>query len=208
MGKVTKTGNVLRQVKRQSRIASVRSEPLILPNNSGDHRRSLKRDTPISDHDLVNKEYVDDQIAGASGDPGESIIIIDFYNYDSVTQGTWGASQVDLSCSNHYLSNHAAAADGDEIIYKVYFAKGTYTVSLMHQKYFKNGIVKLYYNTTLILTQDLYKALPPTWGNQSTDTFTVSTAGFADIKIKVDGKNAASSDYWANLARLTFIRTA
>ena len=31
----------------------------ILPNNSGDHRRSIKRDTPINDTDLVNKKYVE-----------------------------------------------------------------------------------------------------------------------------------------------------
>ena len=32
----------------------------ILPNNSGDHQKSIKRNTPLNDYDLVNKKYVDD----------------------------------------------------------------------------------------------------------------------------------------------------
>lgn len=35
------------------------SNTFILPNKSGDHIRSIKRDAPINDYDLVNKEYVD-----------------------------------------------------------------------------------------------------------------------------------------------------
>lgn len=31
-----------------------------IPNKSGDHMRSIKRDDPINDYDLVNKKYVDD----------------------------------------------------------------------------------------------------------------------------------------------------
>jgi len=33
-----------------------------IPNKSGDHMRSIKRDEPVNDFDLVNKKYVDDEI--------------------------------------------------------------------------------------------------------------------------------------------------
>ena len=34
-------------------------ETFVLPNNSGDHMRSIKRDAPVNDFDIVNKAYVD-----------------------------------------------------------------------------------------------------------------------------------------------------
>lgn len=40
----------------------------VLPNNSGDHVRSIKREAPINNYDLVNKEYVDDNFINTSGD--------------------------------------------------------------------------------------------------------------------------------------------
>lgn len=53
--------------KEEKIINSLRQKPSFvtfknfeLPNNSGDHMRSIKRDTPINDADLVNKKYVDD----------------------------------------------------------------------------------------------------------------------------------------------------
>jgi len=36
---------------------------MVLPNNSGDHVRSIKRNEPVGDMDLVNKKYVDDKAA-------------------------------------------------------------------------------------------------------------------------------------------------
>ena len=36
-----------------------------LPNNSGDHRKSIKREVPVNDYDLANKKYVDDNAGGA-----------------------------------------------------------------------------------------------------------------------------------------------
>jgi len=48
---------------------------IVMPNNSGDHQKSIKRNTPVNDYDLVNKEYVDtalttiplDEIANPEG---------------------------------------------------------------------------------------------------------------------------------------------
>lgn len=53
---VSKTARALSSV-RQSR--PIITNDIILPNNSGEHQRSIKRNTPTGDKDLVNKEYVD-----------------------------------------------------------------------------------------------------------------------------------------------------
>jgi len=47
-----------RKIETHANIAS----GMILPNNSGDHTKGIKRDVPINDYDLVNKKYVDDEI--------------------------------------------------------------------------------------------------------------------------------------------------
>lgn len=36
---------------------------LVLPNNSGDHGRGIKREYPYNDYDIANKVYVDDNVA-------------------------------------------------------------------------------------------------------------------------------------------------
>jgi len=36
------------------------SQEFFLPNNSGDHNKSIKQNTPVNPQDLVNKKYVDD----------------------------------------------------------------------------------------------------------------------------------------------------
>jgi len=43
-------------------IVSVGTSEMILPNNSGDHVRSIKRNDPVDNMDLVNKKYVDTEI--------------------------------------------------------------------------------------------------------------------------------------------------
>lgn len=62
---ISKTDRVIKQLKQPTNNSG--SVPLIdgfvLPNNSGDHAKSIKRDDPINDYDLVNKKYVDDTFA-------------------------------------------------------------------------------------------------------------------------------------------------
>lgn len=35
----------------------------VLPNNSGEHQKGIKRNEPVNDVDLVNKKYVDDNLS-------------------------------------------------------------------------------------------------------------------------------------------------
>ena len=59
MAKRDKTSRVLGSFRGRNLAPA---NELILPNLSGDHVRSIKRDAPIDAKDLVNKEYVDDEI--------------------------------------------------------------------------------------------------------------------------------------------------
>lgn len=50
--------------KRNKKSNDAVSPNFVLPNNSGDHVKSIKRNDPVNDYDLVNKKYVDDATAG------------------------------------------------------------------------------------------------------------------------------------------------
>jgi len=53
-----KTSHILNELRLPK--AEAVKDNFILPNNSGDHAKGLKRDAPANDCDLVNKKYVDD----------------------------------------------------------------------------------------------------------------------------------------------------
>jgi hypothetical protein len=50
-------------VQKQTPIAT----DMFLPNHSGDHSAGIVNSTPTNDTDLVNKKYVDDEVAGVTG---------------------------------------------------------------------------------------------------------------------------------------------
>jgi|TARA_Y100000296_G_scaffold19577_1_gene23306 hypothetical protein len=54
---------------------NVAGPELILPNNSGDHQNSIKRNTPTKSKDLTNKEYVDLKADGIDPDHTHSKLI-------------------------------------------------------------------------------------------------------------------------------------
>lgn len=56
------SGSTKQDRKGLSSISPTGGTSFNIPNKSGDHRRSIKRDAPVGDHDLVNKEYVDSLI--------------------------------------------------------------------------------------------------------------------------------------------------
>ena len=55
------TDKVLKNYKKTiPRFRHISNGDIVLPNNSGDHMRSIRRQTPVADEDLANKKYVDD----------------------------------------------------------------------------------------------------------------------------------------------------
>jgi len=58
-----KTTRLLRNIKRAEPKIPIASG-MYIPNHSGDHKAGIIRQTPVKDTDLVNKKYIDDEIAG------------------------------------------------------------------------------------------------------------------------------------------------
>lgn len=54
-----KTDRLMGTLRTQANKVVPIATEMILPNNSGDHQKSIKRNAPINGIDLVNKEYVD-----------------------------------------------------------------------------------------------------------------------------------------------------
>ena len=55
---MSKTSRILKQLKSTANT-SITKNNMILPNNSGDHQRGIKRNNPVNDYDLMNKSYFD-----------------------------------------------------------------------------------------------------------------------------------------------------
>lgn len=51
--------NLLKTLKSRAEIKNPIATDMFLPNNSGDHTKSIKTNTPLNDTDLVNKAYCD-----------------------------------------------------------------------------------------------------------------------------------------------------
>ena len=64
-GRLSKEAKIVKGLQRGPEIVSKEvAGNFVLPNNSGDHMRGFKRDTPVRGYDLVNKDYVDASVAG------------------------------------------------------------------------------------------------------------------------------------------------
>ena len=99
-------------------------------------------------------------------------------------------------------------ANGDEIHYSVYLAKGTYTFGMLYLKTNANGIIDIYIDADEVASFDSYSAgnVFNSWGTQA--NIVVAASGLKTINFKIDGKNGASSNYYTYTSYLVFWRTA
>ena len=142
---------------------------------------------------------------GVSGFESCSLTLFPYMRTAEI-QGTWVIIQNstflhDISCSN---SSHN---DGDEINFEAYIPAGTYTVHLTGQRNTNRGLIDIYVGVNEVTSFDQY-------GVSNTDHWwtntgvTIATSGVQTIRMVIDGKNGASSDYWMNIGSLSFFRTA
>jgi len=64
MARPPSADSIIRNAKQAERKVETHADiasDMILPNNSGEHTKGIKRDVPINDYDLSNKKYVDDK---------------------------------------------------------------------------------------------------------------------------------------------------
>ncbi len=156
---------------------------------------------PAADNDAARKTYVDALISIH----GEGHITILPQSYSAIIQGAW----VWLSQANQwggFCWRNSFNADGDEIHYAAYLAKGTYTVGLFCLTASANPILDIYIDGDEVASFDLYTAgpAPNSWFTQT--SISVSVSGLKTIKLKVDGKNGSSSGHNVYLSYFVFWR--
>lgn len=113
---LTREQRILKQSKPQTKtkasLASMGGADLVIPNHSGDHRAGTYNATPIKDADLVNKKYVDDQIA--------TVDLSDYWKRDgtSTASGDWSLNTYDLTFTTGaiFIGDHGKIyQDGDDL---------------------------------------------------------------------------------------------
>lgn len=140
---------------------------------------------------------------------GEGHIFIVPFAYVSIGQGTWvwwaDVASAFYGSGFWYNSTHA---DGDEISYKVYLAKGTYTLGVMGITDVDCGIIDIYIDAAEEASFDLYSdpQIPNVWFTQA--GITVGTSGLLTLKVLVDGKHASSNNHFCKINAIILWRTA
>ena len=94
MARPPSANSIIANAKKSNRVVETHADiasGMILPNNSGDHSKGIKRDVPINDYDLSNKKYVDDEISGIDLTP--------YWKSDgtSTCSGNWNLGTYDLT---------------------------------------------------------------------------------------------------------------
>ncbi len=155
--------------------------------------------------------------AGVGSDPteidaaqGGSPIVILPQHYTSIGAGTYRRGVNALSNYNCYLDNGTAlqSADGDNISYSVYIPAGTYTLEMVHRGLSTGGIVDIDIDAVEVASFDNYDT-GETFNEISTQAgIVIASSGLKTLKLRLDGKNGASSDYQMTVALIVLWRTA
>lgn len=138
---------------------------------------------------------------------GEGHITILGKNYSEIIQGTATLT----THTNRFLGKifyTTSTLINDEIHYKVYLTKGTYTFKYHSDKSTTCGIVTVRIDNTIINTYDQYYA-----GTEYDQEFeetgiVISKSKLYTIKLKVESKNASATAYRIYVGILTFFRTS
>lgn len=84
----TRVQRLQKSMKPRIETRSPIANEMYLPNNSGDHAKSIKRLAPTGDKDLVNKEYVDLKADGVDPDHTHSKLVSPTGTNDTIIEIT------------------------------------------------------------------------------------------------------------------------
>ncbi len=126
---------------------------------------------------------------------GEGYTGINLFNYDSVSVGTWVGTTNSLTLT-HYQWSNSTSSNGDTVLYKTWLSTGTYSLNVLGQKANDAGILDIDIDGSEIASIDYYASAAVYNYVFSTATILIATADLKEIKLRVDGKNAKSSDYY------------
>lgn len=129
-------------------------------------------------------------------------------SYDSISQGTWSIQSNKPNCLfNGYLWN-PSSGDGDSVNYKVSLDKGTYTLKLLVVTGPSRGIVDIDIDGNEVASFDLYHATGGSNLSKIQTGIVISNSGIKELKIRIDGKNVASTTYYLTIQSISLWRTA
>lgn len=136
-----------------------------------------------------------------------STVILRWNKNDGVV-GTWTAGIANNKNANTNWHNNSAEAIDDYTKFKVWLAKGTYTISTAYSISSLSGILTYKIDESVVGTVDMF-------GGSGVNTLaevtgiTVSTSGLKTLKFIVESKNGSSSSYLMEMDDFIFItRTA
>jgi len=141
------------------------------------------------------------------GDAGAGTTLLFPLFYDSLTQGTW-LFTADAARYLNYNCYNGENNDGDQINWKTYLNAGTYTLKFLYSKSAASGIVDLYIDAAEVASFDAYNGITVKNLIGTQAGIVVAASGIKDIKLIIDGKNGASSNYYINFVLIGFYRTA
>ena len=163
--------------------------------------RVLKLPAPVDAQEPARKAEVD------AVDVGEGHITILPFNYSAIIQGTFIFDAQPVQWGGWPFRTNGPG-DGDEIHYKAFMEAGTYTLRLLGIKTYGAAILDVYIDDEEIASFDTYSAAS-IFNSVFTDTDNVvATRGLKTIKLKIDGRNPSSTNWYIYLSSITFWRTA
>jgi hypothetical protein len=122
--------------------------------------------------------------------------------------GTWNtvANQVDQPYN--FLTRNITSNLNDSMAANIFLTSGTYDVKLLYDKGVSRGIIQVSIGDVIAGNVDMYNAAN-TYNHWSTfSNVVIGESNEHTVKLEVIGKNASSSDYWAQVTCLTLRKTA
>lgn len=159
-------------------------------------------------HAVAAEYLAKTSLVDQSVDRGEGHITILPWNYNSVGQGTWSIAGVaETQWADHGVQN-ISAADGDNLSYYVYLAKGTYSLCLLTYTDSAQAILDIDIDGAEVASFDLYSAASTFNVIKLTANIAVATPGLKTLRLRIHGKNAAAIAYYANISLIALWRAA
>jgi len=122
--------------------------------------------------------------------------------------GTWNFNVNSNQILTGNYINLATHANNDEVTFPLMIGKGTYEVSMIYTTYDNRGKLDIALDGNIIINQlDQYSAAI-VYNVIHRESAVVIRHPTRTISFKVNGKNAASSDYYANWSLISFRRVA
>ncbi len=132
----------------------------------------------------------------------------------TAVQGTWvwgtGAGQTNFASVTGELAGtyyNSSNANSDEYKWaNVFLTKGTYKITIIYMQNVARGIGEVLFGTTSLGTRDMYAAAA-VYNQLWEITFTLTADTTADLRFRVNGKNAASTGYIIHFSRFQIEKT-